>query len=58
MKLGIRSGTKVSSILSSNSLSSTLLLSSVGRGLIVGGYYIETIGWAIRPLELDSNLLI
>ena len=58
LRLGTRLGTKVSSILLLNLLSSVLLLSLVGRGLIVGGRYIGAVGWAIGPLELDSNLLI
>ena len=41
-----------------NSLSSILLPSLVGKGLIAGGYYIGAVGWAVGPLELDSNLLI
>ena len=41
LRLGTRLGTKVSSISLLNSPSSILLLGLIGRGLIVGGYYIE-----------------
>ena len=58
LKLDTRSGTKVSSMLLLNSLSSILLPSLVGRELTAGGYYIGAIGWAIRLLESDSDLSI
>ena len=58
LRLGTRLGIKVSSMLLLNLLSSILLPSSAGKGLIVGGYYIGVIGWAIRLLESDSDLLI
>ena len=58
LRLSTRLGTKVSSILLLNSLSSTLLLSSAGKGLIAEEYYIGAIGWAVRLLKLDSKLLI
>ena len=58
LRLGTRLGTKVFSILSLNSLFSILLPSSAGRGSTAKGHYIGAVGWAIRPLKLDSNLLI
>ena len=43
LKLGTKLGIKVSSMLLLNLLSSILLLSLVGKGLIAGGYYIGAI---------------
>ena len=43
LRLGTRLGTKVSSTLLLNLLSSILRLSLVGRGLIVRGYYIGVV---------------
>ena len=58
LRLGTRLGIKVFSILLLNLLSSILLLSLVGKELIIGGYCIGVIKWVIRPLKSDSDLLI